>query len=55
MTDSDPRFTIGVIYDVAKVLEEHGYPKLEKADFVELQQALFAFLYRSKYEPGEPS
>lgn len=51
-TDHDPRFTIGLVLDVARVLEQHGYPGFRgpfaadnAADLVELQQALFAFLY----------
>lgn len=42
----DPRFTLGLALDVAKVLHEHGYPKvIAGRDFLELQQALFGFLY----------
>lgn len=46
--ETDPRFTIGLVLEVAEVLQQHGYPRIEAAnaaDFVELQQALFAFLY----------
>ncbi|GGO46420.1 hypothetical protein GCM10012287_16700 [Streptomyces daqingensis] len=42
----DPRFTVGLALDVAAVLEQHGYPKfIAGRDFLELQQALFGFLY----------
>ena len=41
----DPRFTVGLWIDVVKVLTEHGYPPLTGPDVVELQQALFQFLY----------
>lgn len=42
----DPRFSSGLIIDVAEVLAAHGYPKLTSGgDLVELQQALFRFLY----------
>lgn len=42
----DPRFTNGLAFDVAKVLAEHGYPKItEGRDLIELQAALFGFLY----------
>lgn len=42
----DPRFTLGLALDVAKVLHEHGYPQvINGRDFLELQQALFGFLY----------
>jgi len=42
----DSRFTLGLALDVAKVLKEHGYPAVTSGrDFLELQQALFGFLY----------
>jgi hypothetical protein len=42
----DPRFTQGLSIDVAKVLAEHGYPKItEGRDLLKLQEALFTFLY----------
>jgi hypothetical protein len=45
--DDPPRFTVGLVLDVARVLAEHGYPPVAAAgaDLVELQQALFRFLY----------
>ncbi|MBL7487354.1 hypothetical protein I6A60_00470 [Frankia sp. AgB1.9] len=44
--DDDPRFTFGLMRDVAKVLAEHGYPPITSgADHVELKMALFSFLY----------
>ncbi|QGK72450.1 hypothetical protein GIY23_20640 [Allosaccharopolyspora coralli] len=49
--DDDPRFTLGLVLDVAEVLERHGYPAFRgpcavgTADLVDLQQTLFAFLY----------
>lgn len=44
--EDDPRFTFGLTKDVADVLAEHGYPPItDGMDFVELQQALFRFLY----------
>lgn len=46
--DDDPRFTFGLAKDVANVLESYGYPEITGGrDFVELQQALFRFLYAS--------
>lgn len=43
----DPRFTMGLLIDVVKVLEQHGYPQITHGlDLVDLQQALFSFLYR---------
>lgn len=45
--ESDPRFTFGLVLDVAAVLTRHGYPPLGGGDdHVALQQALFGFLYR---------
>lgn len=41
----DPRFTFGLMHDVAKLIEARGYPKLEPDDLVDLQQALFRFIY----------
>jgi hypothetical protein len=43
----DPRFTAGLWIDTVKVLLDHGYPELTGLDIVELQQALFRFLYRT--------
>lgn len=44
--DRDPRFTFGLIRDVAKVLAEHGFPPVDSGtDHVRLQQALFNFIY----------
>lgn len=48
----DSRFTFGLFHDVARVLESHGYPELTGADYVELQQALFRFLYDTTQEEG---
>ena len=42
----DPRFTFGLSVDVAKVRERHGYPPVTSGrDLVDLQQALYRFLY----------
>lgn len=47
--DDDPRFTMGLILAVKKVLEEHGYPPITHGfDLVDLQQSLFGFLYAPK-------
>lgn len=45
---NDPRFTFGLVIEVAAVLERHGYPAIGSDnidDHVELSQALFRFLY----------
>jgi hypothetical protein len=48
----DPRFTLGLAIDVAAVLEAHGYPKITAGlDFVDLQQALYRFLYVPEGRP----
>lgn len=45
----DPRFSFGLVLDVANVLAIHGYPKPTSGrDLVELQQALFRFIYGTK-------
>ncbi|PRX45344.1 hypothetical protein B0I33_1095 [Prauserella shujinwangii] len=45
----DPRFTFGLLADVIEVLRRHGYPtgRMRALDYVELQQALFRFLYEA--------
>lgn len=46
----DPRFTFGLIRDVAGLLADKGYPKVENSqDFVRLQQALYEFLYSTEF------
>ncbi|RKN43109.1 hypothetical protein [Streptomyces hoynatensis] len=48
----DRRFTFGLAIEVAAVLERHGYPPVKSGeDLLELQQALFRFLY---VEGGTP-
>ncbi|ONK12599.1 hypothetical protein [Streptomyces sp. MP131-18] len=45
--DDDPRFTVGLLFDVCRVIERHGYPPvISGGDLVELQMSLFRFLYR---------
>ena len=42
----DPRFDFGLLVDVARVLEEHGYPPVTvAADLHQLHLALYRFLY----------
>ncbi|MEV7178266.1 hypothetical protein [Kitasatospora sp. NPDC093679] len=44
--DDDSRFSLGLVLDLAAVLAEHGYPPITSgADLLNLQQALFGFLY----------
>ncbi|WP_181785604.1 hypothetical protein [Streptomyces phytophilus] len=46
--DDDPRFSFGLIWDVARLLEQHGYPPIDGDDFVDLRQALYRFLYTDR-------
>jgi hypothetical protein len=39
------RFTMGLVIEVAEVLEAHGYGRCDGRQFVELQQHLFHFLH----------
>lgn len=48
-SSDDPRFTLGLIYDVGKVLAAHGYPPIVTgADHTRLGQALFNAIYQEK-------
>ncbi|MEU8378264.1 hypothetical protein [Streptosporangium sp. NPDC048865] len=47
----DPRFTLGLSIDVARILEAAGYPKFSSIDFVDLNKALFGFLYGPRQAP----
>ncbi|QKV93924.1 hypothetical protein HUT19_20955 [Streptomyces sp. NA02950] len=45
--DTDSRFTNGLLFDVVKVIESHGYPKFTSGrDLLELRMSLFRFLYK---------
>jgi hypothetical protein len=46
LPEADSRFTLSLAFDVADVLKDHGFPELAAGlDFVDLQQALYGFLY----------
>jgi hypothetical protein len=48
---TDERFTIGLVIDVAAVLQQHRYPPVTSGgDLVRLQQALFGFVYGTAEE-----
>lgn len=49
--ESDPRFTFGLLYEVAKTIEAHGYPPLTGGDVVGLYVALFGLLYTMPSAP----
>lgn len=45
---SDPRFTHGLLGELAELLQRHGYADvhtMQGQDWVDLQQALYRFLY----------
>jgi hypothetical protein len=41
----DPRFTVGLLVDVGRVIEAHGYDRLNGGQLVELQQHVFHLLH----------
>jgi hypothetical protein len=41
----DPRFTKGLVLDVVKVLQEHGYEPVSAGQVVELQLHVWFFLH----------
>jgi hypothetical protein len=43
--EKDARFSFGLLADVALLLAQHGYPRPEGLDLVDLQVALHGFLY----------
>jgi hypothetical protein len=44
--DDDPRFTYGLVLDIADVLTTHGYPRPADTDWADLMLALHRFLYQ---------
>lgn len=51
----DPRFTFGLIHEVGKVLEAHGFPPVRNgSDHVDLMAALFGFVFASEARPVPP-
>jgi len=44
-SETDTRFTFGLLLEVRDLLAKHGYPEAEAADLVDLQQSLFRFIY----------
>lgn len=44
--EPDKRFTVGLVQDVAKALQAHGFPALSSGeDYVRLREHLFQFIY----------
>jgi hypothetical protein len=46
--DNDPRFTYGLLFDIAQVLQRNGFPQPVGTDWADLMTALGRFLYHSK-------
>jgi hypothetical protein len=44
----DPRFTYGLIFDIAEVLQRNGFPQPTGTDWAHLMTALGRFLYQPK-------
>jgi hypothetical protein len=50
-TDNDPRFSYGLLHDIANALQRNGFPRPQGADWVQLMTALGGFLYQNKEIP----
>ena len=42
----DPRFTYGLLFDLADVLQRNGFPRPAGTDWANLMSALARFLYQ---------
>lgn len=51
--DHDPRFTYRLVFDIADVLCEHGYPRPDHTDWADLMLALFRFIYQPNQQEGD--
>lgn len=50
---NDPRFTFGLLLDVVKTIEAHGFPPVgNSGDLADLNLALYRFLYASDGRPA---
>jgi hypothetical protein len=45
---NDPRFTYGLLHDIAEVLQRNGFPQPAGTDWAHLMIALGRFLYQRK-------
>lgn len=45
---TDSRFTYGLVFDIAEVLQRNGFPRPAGADWANLMTALGRFLYQYK-------
>jgi hypothetical protein len=49
--DADPRFTYGLLHDVAEALRRSGFPQPAGTDWAHLMTALGRFLYQQQETP----
>ena len=49
--DGDPRFTYGLLFDIAEVLQTNGFPQPAGTDWAHLMTALGRFLYQQQETP----
>jgi hypothetical protein len=47
----DPRFTYGLIFDLADLLQQHGYPPPADSDWAHLVASLHRTLYHDQEHP----
>lgn len=45
---TDPRFSYGLLHDIAEALQRNGFPRPEGTDWAQLITCLGAFLYQPK-------
>ena len=48
---ADPRFTYGLLFDIAEVLQRNGFPCPAGTDWAHLMATLHRFLYQPKETP----
>jgi len=51
--DDDPRFTYGLVSDIADALSTHGFPRPAHTDWADLMPALFRFIYQPNQQEGD--
>lgn len=49
--DADPRFTYGLLHDVAEALQPNDFPRPPGTDWAHLMTALGRFLYQQQETP----
>jgi hypothetical protein len=49
--EHDPRFSYGLLFDIAEVLQRNGFPRPAGTDWADLMAALGRFLYQQKETP----